>query len=885
MVRTRTAHWRVALVVILMAAFALRLFRLGAQSLWYDETVSVFLAGEPFADLIAHTAGDIHPPAYYLLLKGWLLLSGYRTGHAAAVGHGLEFAASSFSLFFGLLLVALIYALGRRLLGAPVALIAAALTAISPFNVWYSQEARMYTLAATLGLVCLLGVVRFVQASSGARLQVSGASLSVGRRGSAFRQARWAAHRALVLYVIGAAAGLYVLYYFAFLLVALNLWVLGYAALECWESARAARAGRPGPARRLPLRRVGAWFVAQAAVLIIYAPWLPTAWRQATDPPVPPWRSFTPLWRMITETWNALSFGQSVDPGRVWPMLVLTAVLFVLGMLWPRWRPGGAADSQPSASRFSLACLPAAHALLPMALVMLISLVTPLYHVRYAFTYSPPFALVLAAGGVALFRTGRWGRLLASVAMAAIVVASGLAVQQMWTDAAYASDDHRWAVRFLSEQWRPGDAILVNAGYSYTAVLTYLQLPIAWRGRLSDYDGRAGSEQGAVILQTGHIDGDLNLGWDSARSDFYALSGDLAEEKMAQVFANHPRVWHYRIYDTVNDPQGQIRELLASKGQLFEERLFGGEANMRVEGYITRNRTAVPPEASAVAIFGDTLSLRMSPCCGTGVAGSFLDITAYWEVDRQPAADYATSLRLVDSTGRLWSQPPDEHPTGSLYGTSRWPAGSLQRQPLRLPLPEDTPPGGYHVELLVYDPTSGIPLEVKPGSAMDGPEVIDGARLRLGSVEVLLGAGLAEAECGRALARFDYMDLQGASSPATLLARGDRIPVDLRWCPRETDQVEDFITVLELRAADGHVVASERARPVEGTYPTSAWPTGRVVRDQRQITVPLDAAAGRYRLVVALERASDGRRVIARQAPLGLKRGDWVEVKTVEVQP
>ena len=51
------------ILLILLAGVALRVFRLGAGSLWYDETVNVYLAGSPVADLLKHTAGDIHPPA------------------------------------------------------------------------------------------------------------------------------------------------------------------------------------------------------------------------------------------------------------------------------------------------------------------------------------------------------------------------------------------------------------------------------------------------------------------------------------------------------------------------------------------------------------------------------------------------------------------------------------------------------------------------------------------------------------------------------------------------------------------------------------------------------------------------------------------------------
>ena len=62
---------RLLLLAGILLGFALRLHRLGAESLWYDETVSVHLARKPIAEMLAHTAGDIHPPGYYLLLHLW----------------------------------------------------------------------------------------------------------------------------------------------------------------------------------------------------------------------------------------------------------------------------------------------------------------------------------------------------------------------------------------------------------------------------------------------------------------------------------------------------------------------------------------------------------------------------------------------------------------------------------------------------------------------------------------------------------------------------------------------------------------------------------------------------------------------------------------------
>ena len=49
--------------LVLLLAFGLRLVQLGAGSIWYDESVSIYLAGLDLPAMVAHTAGDIHPPS------------------------------------------------------------------------------------------------------------------------------------------------------------------------------------------------------------------------------------------------------------------------------------------------------------------------------------------------------------------------------------------------------------------------------------------------------------------------------------------------------------------------------------------------------------------------------------------------------------------------------------------------------------------------------------------------------------------------------------------------------------------------------------------------------------------------------------------------------
>jgi hypothetical protein len=135
----------------LLVGFAVRLYRLGHESLWYDETVSVYLARLPLNTMISHTAGDIHPPGYYGLLHLWHSLT------QPSLAHGLEFLYAWPSVVFGLLALPLLLVIARRLFGQRTAVAALWLAAFNPFLVWYSQEVRMYTLGAALGLLCLWG--------------------------------------------------------------------------------------------------------------------------------------------------------------------------------------------------------------------------------------------------------------------------------------------------------------------------------------------------------------------------------------------------------------------------------------------------------------------------------------------------------------------------------------------------------------------------------------------------------------------------------------------------------------------------------------------------------------------------------------------------------
>lgn len=67
---TRSRHRFLLLMAgLLFMAFALRLYRLDYQSIWWDEGISLHLGTSSFGDIIRDRQNNIHPPLYFFILK------------------------------------------------------------------------------------------------------------------------------------------------------------------------------------------------------------------------------------------------------------------------------------------------------------------------------------------------------------------------------------------------------------------------------------------------------------------------------------------------------------------------------------------------------------------------------------------------------------------------------------------------------------------------------------------------------------------------------------------------------------------------------------------------------------------------------------------------
>jgi hypothetical protein len=146
-------RWTLALGGVLALASFLRLFRLGRQALFLDEAWSWMVSRMSVSQILQLPLADPHPPFYYLILKFILL-------KVPSTETGLRL----FSVFCSLIALVLLMMVAARLWGKPAAFFAGWSLALSSFDIYYAQEARMYAL---LGLLWLASMALLLEALSG----------------------------------------------------------------------------------------------------------------------------------------------------------------------------------------------------------------------------------------------------------------------------------------------------------------------------------------------------------------------------------------------------------------------------------------------------------------------------------------------------------------------------------------------------------------------------------------------------------------------------------------------------------------------------------------------------------------------------------------------
>ncbi len=477
-----------ALAVTLLA-FALRVYRLTAQSLWFDEGWSVYLARQPVADALPLIAsqGHTHPPGYYLLLHAWTLVAGTS-----------EFAVRFLSVATGVLLVAGAYALIRRWFGALAALLAAGILTFSPVHVTYSQETRMYALLA-LEYLALLALT------------------CIALQG----KPNWRHWLALL---VAEVAALYTHYFAGVLLIYLNAFVVlstaGLKPAVAWRRATD-MAG-------FKLALLKPWVATQVLALVAFLPWLGVALRQTSEH-VP--RDVQPpgLAEFLAQTWhffNAGSLGPIGHDALLTGLSTSLGVVTAAALLLSAAGDHSKSKNQNLKSKIESAVILAAHGLVPLAALFVIAQLRPGVHPRYVIMLSVPLFLALACS-LARMLESQWTvwRMVAAGVGVLLLATFGAGLNVAYFDGRYFRDDVRGLARFLEETATADDLVLFD--YDDYAFRYYDRGPasVAYLSAAGDSAAIA-AELARLTAGKGRV---FRIAWTQGQSDYRGLFPFLLE--------------------------------------------------------------------------------------------------------------------------------------------------------------------------------------------------------------------------------------------------------------------------------------------------------------------------------------------------------------------
>lgn len=414
---------------LLLVAYSVRLYRLDYQSIWWDEGISLHLATSGVSEIIRDRQNNIHPPLYFIILKGWLALVGVSafTGRYLSVIASLGQVAVVFS--------AVRFWSKRAGIGhvAIIPWLTALFMLIAPLSVIYGQEIRVYAFLPLIYLATLL---------------LAEIHLSSGR----------SPLRPLIYLALLEWFGLH-LHYIA---------IFGVAYIAIWGAlVFIRRRDMPG------LRR---WIIAHVLVVLASLPWLVGVIRnwsaiQAeanagtfTTLPVPVPYLIAQVWAFhLTGLAGALS-SEFVQ------VMAVVAALLLTGLLAIR-----AADDRQNriigSERVVIFRL-VMHWMVPLAAGLAVWSVRSFSHPRYIIM----FALMLIPAAVFLMvRSRRWVARVAAVGLAlSMVVLSFWGLGRYFFDPGAAKPDMRGVARYLESTAQVGDLILIPD--------TDWSLPFEYRG-------------------------------------------------------------------------------------------------------------------------------------------------------------------------------------------------------------------------------------------------------------------------------------------------------------------------------------------------------------------------------------------------------------------
>ncbi|MDM8528314.1 glycosyltransferase family 39 protein [Anaerolineales bacterium HSG24] len=679
-VKVRTTTKYLLPILIIWLAFALRLYRLEAQSIWWDEGHSIFVANHPLTEIATLPAMDVHPPLYFALLHGWMALVG-----------NTEFALRYLSVLFSLLTVVLLWQFARKIRPRSplVANLTTFLAAISPLYIAYAQEVRSYALLTCLALA------------------------------SSFLQWRLLTHPLLKAYetfsvlktplfwgyILVTTASLYTHYFTIFVLLFQNLVWLMWLTLKVSKTLRVSEHQQEGVL----------WLTSQLSIVMLFLPQLSIATRQVTDYANP---NLLPpsLNHFLLHSWQAYTVGLNLDLMMAqWSSQVL-GLIFALAagifLLHHRW-----------AALYCLGWL-----FIPLIAYFLILQSRPSFEPRYLMLITPAIFLILGngLGGILLDngnlpadKVGRalvcphtdrlkpilqlwsdlsgldWLKVGAAFLISLILLVS---LNQYYTNQNYFKDNSAGVAQWLAQETTPNDLVFVDVPHPFHYYVDRYNIPAPTR--------------------------------------YLFVDVHTAAETLSNEANGKQRMFWLTWYGSDTDPRGVIEFLARKHGEPLGQQEFRGYRGQWFslpDGPFSLPNQLVPQETQ----FGEVLQLigadmgKNRAMLTQLAAHGAVWATLHYQLLQPTPVNYRASLRLRGEDGHIISQLDKDLLNDRHFRTSAWPiADSALNQAINvylLSIPAETTPGLYQLELVIYNAEPPYPSEGVSGSTTnDGSAAIIG---------------------------------------------------------------------------------------------------------------------------------------------------------------
>jgi 4-amino-4-deoxy-L-arabinose transferase-like glycosyltransferase len=932
---------RSLLVLLLWTALALRVFRLDAQDIWWDEARNIDVASRPLSAIARAGELDIHPPLYFYLLHGWMKLAGDR-----------EFAVRFLSVLPGVLLVPLCYQLGRtlgRLAGSPQgqtgargsawpALVAAGAAALAPFLVAEAQETRMYTWSYLWLAAAGYGLARALATRPGDDHPFS-RSL-----------------RPFAVYAVFSALALLTHYSAVFVIAAWQF------LLAAWALAA------PTAERR---QRVFRWLGSGLAILLLFALQIPRALQQIAPYRNPTLAVPSPS-AYLSLCWRAFSLGEHYAADQAAPWLWGLAFIMVGGLaLWLRRGRQGHALTALSV------CL-----LVPLALYYVVLTDRAAFAPRYISFVTPAYYLLI---GLAVAGWARLRREL-GIGVTLFLLAAVIPAQHAdYFNPASFSEDTRGLTTWLAQAAGPEDLVLFD-------------VPYPWRYY---YRGGAHAEYLFVDINTvadrltSLTQGYKRLFWvrwfksdTDPRASVPWLLEKYGHREGERAFRGYQVTW----YRLPPEPRFELAPALepvggTAGGVTLVASAIGGRGPRETSTFAEARSKVVPADKAAWAVlrwrvegaaadYKASVLLRDAQGHLVGQEDRYLlndrhlrarfwsageealNVYMVWPLPGSPPGRYRLSVVLYDpqTLQRLrWQDGLDEYPLGEVeivrpltppdvaalpmqhrlsarlggltllgYDLPAGPFAPGATLPLRLYWRADRAPlPAYTVRLAlrgdktwseeISQPTAGtyptdrwatgevvrddhdwrLAADVPTGeyrivvSLMETPDGRPVGETELGTVRIE----------GRAHS-FDippvphplfadfggFIELVGYDLPTTIARPGATIPLTLTWRARVPTDVS-YTVFVHLLDENEQVHGQQDSVPLRGAAPTTGWLPGEVLSDAYQLPVSPNAPPGLYAVEVGFYDAATNRRLPLLGAD-GKPMGDRLLLDTkVRIEP